>query len=468
MPSAQWTSISTMTLNADLDLTSGVLGNQVPDTSPTITWNDDHITVLPAVYNEFDENVCEAVDIPIIQFMAQFPISALDSRNVVHIPYHGVSRETLLQVVGNYLSYNKPIVIRGVERHEHYEELTADYLDRNFAISPHRPVCIHDVMLRSMDHVNTTTTGTIDSFFESMTDSTRIQCILDLPLAQTSLPEPLRNIDHGLVYGWNQTTHSVPMQSDVHPENFTVKGWALLHHAGFLTYPHHDAEGTLTWVRMEVGVKFWVIFRPKYHHRNRLHLQQFATKLVDFTSHKKWLEKHCDGEVIVLRPGDMLIMPPGTIHAVYTPVASFATGGHFYHYMCLHLTELARYIDAEVADSTTNQALEHAVETLRRMMIMVPYLSRRILLYKRSLLGLCIMVTKTAEYRAKGSRKHSIATSETSQPSKDISEVIMESYFGLSRKLRPGTVMYMGDQLMPGERVDRDDLDRVLRRSLRL
>jgi hypothetical protein len=70
-------------------------------------------------------------------------------------------------------------------------------------------------------------------------------------------------------------------------------------------------------------------------------------------------------------------MPPGTVHAVYTPVPSFATGGHFYHYMCLHLTELARYIDAEIADSTTNQDLEHALETLRRMMIMVPYLSRR-------------------------------------------------------------------------------------------
>jgi hypothetical protein len=71
-------------------------------------------------------------------------------------------------------------------------------------------------------------------------------------------------------------------------------------------------------------------------------------------------------------------MPPGMMHAVYTPVASFATGGHFYHYTCLHLTELARYIDAEVADSTTNQALEHALETLLRMLIMVPYLSPRI------------------------------------------------------------------------------------------
>lgn len=203
-----------------------------------------------------------------------------------------------------------------------------------------------------------------------------------------------RNIDHGLAYGWNQTTHSVPIQAKVHSENFTVKGWEILHHAGFPTYPHYDAEGTLTWLRLEVGVKFWVVFRPKQYHHDRLHLQDFVTKLVDVTSHQQWVEKHCDGEVIVLRAGDIVyafsllscvylmkrfcrIMPPGTVHAVYTPIPSFATGGHFYHYMCLHLTELAQYIDAEAADSTTNQSLEHALETLRRMMIMVPFLSRR-------------------------------------------------------------------------------------------
>lgn len=79
-----------------------------------------------------------------------------------------------------------------------------------------------------------------------------------------------------------------------------------MHHAGFVTYPHHDAEGTLTWTRMEVGVKFWVIFRPKEHHDSRLHLQNFVTNLVDFTSHKAWVRKNCDAEVIVLRQGDLL------------------------------------------------------------------------------------------------------------------------------------------------------------------
>lgn len=58
-------------------------------------------------------------------------------------------------------------------------------------------------------------------------------CLIVLTLRQ-------RNLDHGLVHGWNQMTHNVPITSRVHPENFTMKGWGLFSHAGYLTYPHQD------------------------------------------------------------------------------------------------------------------------------------------------------------------------------------------------------------------------------------
>jgi hypothetical protein len=123
----------------------------------------------------------------------------------------------------------------------------------------------------------------------------------------TTLPiDTLRSLDHGIVHGWNQTRGVVPIISKVHPENFTTKGWALLHHAGFLTYPHHDAEGTLTWVRMEVGLKFWVIFWLKSGRNDRIQLRNLAVKLADFSTNIKWIQKNCDGEVITLVPGDIL------------------------------------------------------------------------------------------------------------------------------------------------------------------
>jgi hypothetical protein len=113
-------------------------------------------------------------------------------------------------------------------------------------------------------------------------------------------------MDHGIVHGWNGTTTTVPIQSKVHPENFTTKGWAILHQPGFLTYPHHDAEGTLTWVRMEAGYKFWAIFRLKDGASDRVRINNLWTKLADYPTHKAWIHKNCQGEVITLRQGDML------------------------------------------------------------------------------------------------------------------------------------------------------------------
>lgn len=116
------------------------------------------------------------------------------------------------------------------------------------------------------------------------------------------------NIDHGLVHGWNETSHVVPIMNDVHPENFTTKGWALLHHPGVVTYPHQDAEGTLTWTRVEVGMKFWAVFYPKGHRDQRTHLEDIARRLTDFIGNKRWLMDHCHAEVITLFPGDILFV----------------------------------------------------------------------------------------------------------------------------------------------------------------
>jgi hypothetical protein len=62
------------------------------------------------------------------------------------------------------------------------------------------------------------------------------------------------------------------------------------------------------------------------------------------------------------------------MHAVYTPVPSFATGGHFYHYHTMHLTELSRYIDFRKAGFLTNQSHGNALETLQRMAVALPRL----------------------------------------------------------------------------------------------
>jgi hypothetical protein len=49
-----------------------------------------------------------------------------------------------------------------------------------------------DVQARAADHVNVTKPGTIASFFASIMDPRKIQCVLDLPLAHTTLPQSLK------------------------------------------------------------------------------------------------------------------------------------------------------------------------------------------------------------------------------------------------------------------------------------
>ncbi|KAG2028812.1 hypothetical protein BDR03DRAFT_1019312 [Suillus americanus] len=450
-----------MTETSHYDLTIGLLGTEVPKNSPVIKWKDGYTTILPAVFDDHNINVCAKVDIPIITYLAKCPVSTPDSLHITHISNNRIPATDLHDLVGDSLSQNKPVAIRGTGRHPVGEELTAEFLDQDYAISPNRAVWVHDVMARAIDHTKTTRPGVIKYFIESMKNPKTIQCVLDIPLVQVSLPDSLKNLDHGLAYGWNQTTYDVPIKSNVHPENFTVKGWALLHHAGFLTYPHRNAEGSLTWVRVEVGTQFWVVFRPKNRYHDRQHIQDVASRLRNFTENEAWIKAHCDAEVITLLPGDIIIIPPGQVHAVYTPVASFATGGHFYHYGCMHLTEISRYLDVVVGDCLTNQTLHIALETLRRMIIAIPRLSPRIPLFRRSLLALCIMVTQGKQYRAKGGPKSAVVDTETADLSTEIARAI-SGHLGVTTRMSGPTLLYNGDQFDRGELMTEESLHEVL------
>ncbi|KAG2029909.1 hypothetical protein BDR03DRAFT_975385 [Suillus americanus] len=454
-------SVASMTAASAKDLTVGLWGKEVKKSSPKITWRDGHTTILPAVYDDYNINVCAAVDIPIIKYLAECPVSTPDSKFATHISNQDIPTFELHDIIGSSLSQNRPVTLRGTGLYSNDKKLTLEYLDLHYAISPNRAVWIHDVRARALDHTNVTKAGLLNTFFESMDDPNSIQCVLDIPLAQVALPDSLRNLDHGIAHGWSETVYDVPISSKVHPENFTVKGWALVHHAGFLTYPHHDAEGTLTWVKMDVGIKFWVIFRPKDRHDDRKHLQDFAIRLGNFTENESWIRANCDAEVITLLPGDMLIMPPWQVHAVYTPVASFATGGHFYHYACMHLTELSRYCDVTVGDCLTNQNLYHALETLRRMIIAIPRLSPRITMFRRSLLALCIMVTQGKAYRAKKGHKSAVVDTETAPISLAIAQAI-SGHLGVTTRRPIPVLLYKGDQFDRGELITRKELDQVL------
>jgi len=135
-----------MTSTRTKDLTMGLIGTQVNKNSPTITWKDGHTTILPAVYDHCMINVCTAVDIPIIKYLAQCPMSTPASQFTTHISHHDQPIDKLYDIIGSSLSQNKPVILRGIGQQGGEPELTLEFLDEQYAISPNRPVWLHSIL----------------------------------------------------------------------------------------------------------------------------------------------------------------------------------------------------------------------------------------------------------------------------------------------------------------------------------
>jgi hypothetical protein len=141
-----------MTSNQELDLTIGIIGTHVPQTSPTITWRDGHKTVLPAIFDDDndDVNLCDQVDIPLIKYMSKFPQSNIRSKHVKHLGKDSLSSSDVTRIVSEALSIHKCVKISGVPfTPPHDGKFDAHYLDVEFDISPLRPVQVHGMSLLS-------------------------------------------------------------------------------------------------------------------------------------------------------------------------------------------------------------------------------------------------------------------------------------------------------------------------------
>jgi hypothetical protein len=106
-------------------------------------------------------------------------------------------------------------------------------------------------------------------------------------------------------------------QADAGRPSNTVRPllWHLLGEAKSGSNPHQDHCGFWTWVRVNVGKKLWFLCQLSDDDRKR-----FAADGPSFTG-GKWF-------YVWLEPGDILIMPPGTVHAVFTPEDTLCTGGN--------------------------------------------------------------------------------------------------------------------------------------------
>ncbi|KAG2345288.1 hypothetical protein BDR05DRAFT_946807 [Suillus weaverae] len=125
-------------------------------------------------------------------------------------------------------------------------------------------VTVYDAAKRVEDFPHPHQQATIQQVINVISDLSKIQCILDIPLVHMGLLWDLQLLDHGLIYGWNQTMVNCPvLNGKVHLDNFTVKSGTLLHQAAYVAYPYHDTDGAITFIQIQTGLKFWVVFQTK-------------------------------------------------------------------------------------------------------------------------------------------------------------------------------------------------------------
>ncbi|KAG1845819.1 hypothetical protein F4604DRAFT_1936730 [Suillus subluteus] len=444
------------------DLATDIIGFKVSAHSETVKWSSGFTTVLPCIRKD-GVNICQD-DADTVRYLSKLPESNPESSShVVHIHHSDwISRPVELRdLISQTLREGKCIVLRALEKPQ-AARLDLDYLeDQGF--SQFMRVSIHDVEERTRDYTHPQLEGTIEDFLRNLCDPNCIQFILDLPYTGRGIPDHLRQLDHGIAHGWNQTTTDYPIQDKVHPDNFLLNGWSLLHQPGVLTNFHHDSDGGVTFVQSVLGKKKWIPAFLRNPNISRTKFTELSLLMTNLLANHAEIEANWNMEVVTLQEGDLFIQPPGQYHAAYTPTESFAKGAHCLNLEFLHHSELSRFVDAKKGHFLTNQVHEHSLETLERMVIYLPRASCRTRLFTRPIIALCTMVIDSHKYVAVGANKKKTLRN-TTKPALAISRAIIK-YFWKDLETANSVYRFGSDKrrssqslMHPGELIDRKEL----------
>jgi hypothetical protein len=129
------------------------------------------------------------------------------------------------------------------------------------------------------------------------------------------VPECLSTDDMIFLMKFRSTNGGRPLEPR-HSFWSKIEKWRLLGQRGSGTMTHQDHCGFWTWIKVEEGKTLWMICQLDNDEDRAL----FAEEGTNFTG-GQWF-------YLWLEPGRVLVMPPGTIHAVFTPVDTLCVGGN--------------------------------------------------------------------------------------------------------------------------------------------
>lgn len=355
-----------------IDLTS-FEGFSYPEDSPTVLWPGGRFkTKLPCIMRG-KKNILkkEAKHVEAIARQATLDSSYLEYHAYNVFNHDG---ETAAAVI-NGLQNNRTVVIRGYP-YKHVP-VEANALKDHFRFQEDLSVVASNAATRLKIKRNPHKVMSLAHFCQGTKDNGRIQCVLDMPAIEQHRPSFMSFLDDGIIS--HQNLHNYSGRTIIPLDVLKASSWVLFHQGLYHTFAHHDADGFCTWTQILSGKKFWVILHPKRLKSATNGNDIYGANMLyssDKLSEDGYYGEATEMAIIYGEPGDIIIMPPGTFHEVYTPCPSVTIGGHFYSYHTLHLTELSRLILRQSKGGLTNADHRSAGLTIALMMACLPFMKK--------------------------------------------------------------------------------------------
>ncbi|KAK0493513.1 hypothetical protein EDD18DRAFT_1356435 [Armillaria luteobubalina] len=396
------------------DFGVGALG--VHPEAPTITWNRVRQpesspaparVVLPHLPQE-DGNLLQEQADAVRRHAWQSPILEDTNEYVVFMRAPFPPDAELNDIIMDHLVHHRGVKLEGFRTPEVVEQLTAEYMATHWNVQPARVVEVHDTVRQMKTPVFPFKKMLHSEFIDGLADPGRSEKILDVPMTHRGAPPPFGLMDDGYD-AWNNTSSQYDWPHGLSREQWSDMNWGLLHHATTYTDGHHDADGKMTLIIGEHGSKLWAVTFPKGP-LERQQVNTYFDQALQPAPPTETDEQLCVSFTLVLLPGDIYFQPPGAIHAVYTPEASFTRGASFWSLDTMHQVEISRRYDSLSGLYSTNldHAPERVYEGLVRMMLSLPTNPDK-LRYKRSLGAFLLMIMDPASYIPEHARAYGIA-----------------------------------------------------------
>lgn len=262
--------------------------------------------------------------------------------------------------------FNKPILVPASKLQGSGMEMPKDLSvsDVAEAVGKDTPVEVMDVM--TQDALKGWTLGQWRDYFEDESDRDRIRNVISLEISSSELGSKVRR---------PKVVEDLDVIDKAWPELLadsrkSVAKYCLMSVKDLYTDFHLDFAGTQVYYHVIRGEKKFLMFPPT-RHNNKAYTKWSLLQDQNLIFFPDYLQELSQGRLaaedqgftITLRKGDLMLIPSGWIHAVYTPENSVVIGGNF-----LTLTSMPQQLEVVQIEKQTKVPAKFAFPQFQKAM----------------------------------------------------------------------------------------------------